>query len=140
MLIAMLKVLQEAHKQNINHRDVKPDNIYLNQSDNGNIVLSDWSSSVVKGLKCQYEGIPLYGGPPETDGTHTPSVALDLRSVVRTSFSLSKQRRPLVHNTETEAKQYWTKVANDYPPFQKAMEAAELEDYQSKENLLRTQW
>lgn len=140
MLISILKSLQTAHQLNIIHRDVKPDNLYLNRMDNNEIILNDWSSSVEKGFTYPYEGTPLYGDPPELDGTHIPSVALDLRSFVRTAFSLSKQRIPLVENTHPTAQQYWAQVEKDYPQFQNAMTAASSENYRTLETLLLTQW
>lgn len=41
--LKLLQVLEDAHRQGICHRDVKPENIF--KDDHGCIILSDWSSS-----------------------------------------------------------------------------------------------
>jgi serine/threonine protein kinase len=71
LIWTLLKVLESAHEMEIVHRDVKPENIYLNSRNE--IILSDWGSSAPLRICSTYEGTPLYG--EQNTDVHTPSVA-----------------------------------------------------------------
>ncbi len=87
----VLEVLEFAHNMNIIHRDVKPNNIFLDKSKN-KIILNDWGSAVNFGEIYPYQGTPLYG--EKNDGTHRPTKSLDLCSLVKAAFSINLQKFP----------------------------------------------
>jgi serine/threonine protein kinase len=99
MLEQLLTVLEFAHQNNIVHRDVKPENIFLDRTDHSKITLNDWSSAAKIGVNCPYQGTPLYG--EKFCQSHIPSPELDLRCFVKTAFTLSKQRPPAVEGLLT---------------------------------------
>jgi serine/threonine protein kinase len=94
MLEQVLAALEFAHQNNIVHRDVKPENIFLDQTDHSKIILNDWSSAARIGVMSPYQGTPLYG--ERFCHSHIPSPELDLRCFVKTAFTLSTQRPPAV--------------------------------------------
>jgi hypothetical protein len=67
------------------------------------------------------------------NGKHVPTPELDLRSLVRTAFCLSKQRLPLVEDDTRAVKQYWDGVSNDFFSFAMAMDLADSCDYDNLE-------
>jgi serine/threonine protein kinase len=81
--VKLLQVLQNAHKLNICHRDVKPDNIF--KEDSGNVILSDWSSAATTGKSVVWAGTEWFYKMP-TSNQHQPSPEDDLRALVRTVF------------------------------------------------------
>ncbi len=125
MLLTLLKVVQMAHNLKLIHRDIKPDNIYLVSTDTSRIVLNDWSSAAPANVECDYVGTRLFGDRPGPDNKHTPDQRLDLRSLVKTAFCLSKQRMPPVEDNEEAVQQYWNGVKLQYPQFQRAMDFAD---------------
>lgn len=125
MLVALLNVVQMAHNLNWIHRDIKPDNIYLVRADPSRIVLNDWSSAVPANVECDYVGTRLFGDGPGANKKHTPDQRLDLRSLVKTAFCLSKQRMPTVEDDDEAVQQYWTLVERQSPLFLKAMNFAD---------------
>jgi len=125
MLVALLNVVQMAHNLNWIHRDIKPDNIYLVRADTSRIVLNDWSSAVPANVECDYVGTRLFGDGPGANKKHTPDQRLDLRSLVKTAFCLSKQRMPTVEDNDGAVQQYWNRVKLQSPLFRKAMDLAD---------------
>ena len=91
---ALVEVLKVAHENNIIHRDVKPDNIFINPN-GGGIVLNDWGSSCDVNIDTPFVGsLPycLYDMP--VDGRHVPTPDLDLVALVRTVFCMMTCRYP----------------------------------------------
>ena len=125
MLVALLNVVQMAHGLNWIHRDIKPDNIYLDCDDTLRIVLNDWSSAVPANVECDYVGTRLFGDGPGANNKHRPDQCLDLRSLVKTAFCLSKQRMPAVEDNDGAVKQYWDRVKLQSPLFRKAINLAD---------------
>jgi serine/threonine protein kinase len=122
------------------HRDIKPDNIYFDSGETSRIVLNDWSSAVRVGIECAFVGTLLFGDPPNENGIHIPTPQLDMRSLVRTAFCLSKQRLPWVKEDPFEILQYWERVGKDHPLFATAMDKATIADYDSLEYIFSTSW
>lgn len=128
MILDLLSVLEHVHDRlGYVHRDVKPDNIYLDSADPRKIILSDWSSACEAGATCLYHGTPLFG--EENVFYHTPSFPLDLCSLVKTAFSLFKQTWPPPLSEWSEIQAYWKRVSGDFPGFAKAMKHADRGDY-----------
>lgn len=125
MLVTLLNVVQMAHGLNWIHRDIKPDNIYLARADPSRIVLNDWSSAAPANVECDYVGTRLFGDGPSANNKHRPDQRLDLRSLVKTVFCLSKQRMPTVEDNDGAVKQYWDRVAQQSPQFLKAINFAD---------------
>ena len=67
-------------------------------------------------IECDYVGTRLFGDGPPPGGAannnrrHTPAQCLDLRSLVKTAFCLSKQRIPTVEDNDAAVQQYWDRV------------------------------
>lgn len=125
MLVTLLQVVQKAHDLNWIHRDIKPDNIYLDNQNTSRIILNDWSSAVPAGFECDYVGTRLFADGPNALNKHTPDNRLDLRSLVKTVFCLLKQRIPSVEDNEVAVREYWDKVTLQFPLFRKAMDLAD---------------
>ena len=140
MIVALLHVIRKAHDLGWIHRDIKPDNIYFDSFNPRRIILNDWSSAVKAGIECDYVGTIVFGDPPNILGKHVPTPILDLRSLARTAFCLSKQHRPLVDDDFDAVAQYWNEVKRDYSLFALAMDLADAGNYDALENLFRTNW
>jgi serine/threonine protein kinase len=137
MLVTLLEVIEHVHTIGWIHRDIKPDNIFLNSNDKTMIILNDWSSAVRRDTaESEYVGTCLYGDGPTRLNFHSPTPQLDLKCFLKTVFCLIKQRQHMVKNQQ-EAIQYWENVETIYPRFKYAMELAENNQYnQLKEALL----
>ena len=140
MIVAILHVIRKAHGLGWIHRDIKPDNIYFDSFNPRRIILNDWSSAVKAGIECDYIGTIIFGDPPNIRGKHVPTSILDLRSLARTAFCLSKQHRPLVDDDFDAVAQYWNEVKRDYSLFAIAMDLADAGDYDALEIFFRTSW
>lgn len=90
--VVLVNVLQRAHEMDIAHRDVKPDNIFLHDND---VLLNDWGSSCKIGKRVPFVGTLAYCvEPPGEDGCHVPSASSDLRSLVRSVYSMLTMQFP----------------------------------------------
>ena len=139
MLMDLLTVLRTAHDLGWIHRDIKPDNIYLDQSHTDTIVLTDWSSAAKINQRRSFVGTQFFGDPPDEENMHTPSRAMDLRSFVRTVFCLSRQNQTGPADADGILR-YWDTVQQQFPMFRKAMEFANNADYDRLGNLLVDMW
>ena len=74
------------------------------------------------GTKCRFVGTRKFSDAPDDDGTHVPSAAMDLRSLMRTIYCLIKQRQPLCD--DENAREYWQKVEDNYPTFRQGISLA----------------
>lgn len=140
MLVALLQVVQGAHRSQWIHRDIKPDNIYLDQRDSSRIVLNDWSSAARPGIECDYVGTRLFGDRPRGDRKHTPDARLDLRCLVKTAFCLSKQYVAWAEDNDSAVQQHWGQIEQQFPTFQMAMAHANAVDYEALRTLLGRLW
>lgn len=117
LLIDILPVLQFVHRQNVIHRDIKPDNIIRRRSD-GKLVLIDFG--IAKHLTATTMNQPgthigtLGYAPVEQmqDGTAYP--VSDLYSLGVTCFRLLTQNSP--HNLFVNSGYEWTKNWQQYLP------------------------
>jgi hypothetical protein len=84
----------------------------------------------------------MFGDRPHGDEMHVPTPSLDLRCLVRTAFSLSRQRLlpPRLVNTHEQIQAYWTNIAADFPQFAIAMELATAANYDGLHEIFGTQW
>ncbi len=89
--LKLLQVLEEAHMKGICHRDVKPENIF--KDDTGRIILNDWSSSAKpeNGLVA-WAGTEFYY--QKQDNHHIPQPQDDLVALVRSVFVMVRCQRP----------------------------------------------
>jgi hypothetical protein len=87
-LIQLIFILKHAHQSGLQHRDVKPDNIYLVGE---SLILNDWGSAC--GLKEEepWQGTPGFCDPPSFEGG---GVARDLRSAVRAAWAMCRNQFP----------------------------------------------
>lgn len=140
MVLDLLSVLQIAHALQIIHRDVKPENIFLNNSNPQHIILIDWGSAVrldnlVDG-ECIYQGTPLYGEECIHGVNQKPTKNLDLCCLVKTVFTIKQQKYPRCDLDRDGIQNYWNGVALDFPKFQTLLDVASTEDYSGLENSL----
>ena len=140
MLVTLLQVVRKTHSLGWIHRDIKPDNIYLDHDDTSRIVLNDWSSAARVNTECDYVGTRLFGDGPGANKKHTPEQCLDLRSLVKTAFCLSKQRIPTVEDDDAAVHRYWSRVKQQFPVFQKAMDLANNASYDELVELFTNVW
>lgn len=142
MLLALLQVVEQVHRLGWIHRDIKPDNIYLDHRHTAIIVLNDWSSAARTGIECAYVGTPLFGDRPHQRGrTHIPDARLDLRSLVKTALCMSKQFLPNVEDDDDAAiQQYWTRIQQQFPTFQRALALADAIQYEALRDALAAVW
>jgi len=138
MLIVLLATLQHAHERQLVHRDVKPDNIYIDRANHSRIILNDWSSAVPINVEYQWVGTKLFSDAPSANSSHTLTVATDLRSLVRTVYCLVRQHMPLCD--DDGALQFWQRVSNTHPVFVQAMEFADNADYTGLRGLFGNVW
>eukprot|EP01033_Poteriospumella_lacustris_P015275 gene15275-10922_t len=80
----LLTALEHAHGRGICHRDVKPQNIFID--DRGVVFLNDWGSAAETGKLTPWTGTEYVYTP--RDGAHRPLPAEDLVAFVRTIFLL----------------------------------------------------
>jgi serine/threonine protein kinase len=137
MLVTLLRVVQQAHMARWIHRDIKPDNIYLDRRNTAKIILNDWSSAAEVGVECNYVGTKLFGDKPRTGNKHTPEPCLDLQSLVKTAYCLTKQRIPPVVDNDLDVQHYWDQVKDQSPLFSKAMEFARMVNYDALADLFK---
>ena len=142
MCVALLQVVRTAHSLDWIHRDIKPDNIYLDQGDTSRIVLSDWSSAVRANVECDYVGTRLFGDGPDdaNNNKHTPDQCLDLRSLVKTVFCMTTQRIPAVEDNDAAVRHHWIGVKKQFPGFRKAMDLADNAKYDELVEVLMNVW
>jgi serine/threonine protein kinase len=140
MFVTLLKVVQQVHSLGWIHRDIKPDNIYLEEGNTSRIVLNDWSSAVRVNEECDYVGTRLFGDLRGKMKTHIPEPSLDLRSLVKTVFCLSKQQLPAVEDDDTAVARHWDTVKQNYPTFRSAMDLADTANYKALVDLFANVW
>jgi serine/threonine protein kinase len=131
MFVTLLEVVRVAHRLGWGHRDIKPDNIYLDCGDLTKIVLNDWSSAARLGEVCQFVGTKYFGDRPDEENNHIPHQRLDLRSLVRTVYCLVHQRIQDVNVDEDGAiETFWCNVAQENFAFRQALTFADEMNYE----------
>ena len=140
ILKALLCALQSAHLLGIVHRDVKPDNIYLDRSDHSRVILNDWSSAATLGKECDWVGTRMFSDAPDGRGKHIPSAALDLRSLVRTAYCLARQRYPPNSQGDGDYDEFWRSISHSYTVYEDALRFATNVNYTSLSELFESFW
>jgi serine/threonine protein kinase len=133
MLQSLVGAVEMAHRRGIIHRDIKPDNIYLDKGNTGRIILN-WSSAALVGVRCRWVGTRKCADQTDDDGTYTLCRESDLRSLMRTVHCLLKQKLPQCD--DSKAKEYWDKVESNYPCFRRGMELAIEVNYEDMKKLV----
>lgn len=139
MAITLINVLQTVHELGYIHRDVKPDNIYFREGDLEHIILSDWSSSAERDVRCPFEGTILFASQPDPDGHHFPTRQVDLYSLVKSVFCLVRQQQPALNDWQT-VEDYWCKVEDNFPSFRRALALAKEANYDGLKAHMNSVW
>lgn len=87
-LMQLIFILKHAHQSGLQHRDVKPDNIYLFGE---SLILNDWGSACGLEEEDSFQGTPGFCDPPSFEGG---GVVRDLRSAVRAAWSMCRNQFP----------------------------------------------
>ncbi|CAG8577113.1 8462_t:CDS:2, partial [Scutellospora calospora] len=116
--LQLLQLLVLIHREQICHRDVRPENILLD-NDNNRLVLVDWGSAIRITNHNQiytYEGTTTFASPnilEENFGPYVPSVSDDLHSFVCTMYILrNPSEMPAISERDLSSKarvikEYW---------------------------------
>eukprot|EP01033_Poteriospumella_lacustris_P006178 gene6179-4438_t len=125
----LLTVLEHAHRRGICHRDVKPQNIFIDDGPGGcGVFLSDWGCAARTGERTSWAGTEyFYTRQMEL---HWPVPADDLVAFVRTIFLLFTNQSP-----SEAALRY---MAHS-PRWQEAMRLAHRCDYDALRNFINQQ-
>mmetsp|Transcript_5496 Transcript_5496/g.5637 ORF Transcript_5496/g.5637 Transcript_5496/m.5637 type:complete len:600 (+) Transcript_5496:989-2788(+) len=131
MIGTLLNVLHQAHENyNIIHRDVKPENIFLNKNNLNQIILNDWGSATQANVLCPYQGTPLYGEQHIEGQFQLPTRQLDLHCLVKTVYTIKQQKYPLCRTDWASIAAYWEDVAIAFPTFQTLLDCADGCNYE----------
>jgi serine/threonine protein kinase len=131
----LVDVLQGAHSAGIAHRDVKPDNIFLD--DNNSVLLNDWGSSCKINVEVLFVGTPAYCDKlPDTNNRHTPSASSDLKCLVRSVYSMLTMQVP--PEDLDDISPFWATCFREGTVWQNAIELANDTNYDVLKSLLAT--
>lgn len=141
MRIDLIRTVRAAHEMGWIHRDIKPDNIYVDHERRHRIVLNDWNCAARVGVWCSFAGTLWFSDRPHDGEYHAPSTAMDFRALVRTLFCVSKKQLPWVVDNSWEAMQmFWGSIESAYPSFARAIQLASISDYGGLEEILKVLW
>lgn len=99
----LVSILQQAHAAGLQHRDIKPDNIYLVGD---SLLLNDWGSACPIKDEEAVQGTPGFCDPPTFNGS---GKVRDLRAAVRTAWAMVRNQFPL---TDEEDSNFWNFLEN----------------------------
>jgi hypothetical protein len=127
----ILDVLRSAHRKNILHRDISPENLLRDR--NGAIIVNDWSSALVDQVPSQMAGGWYFASDQvlnlliqQQEPAYRPQD--DLHSLVRTIAFQVKSSEDLLRCAEsTGIQKFWEKSLTGY--WETVAEAAEGLDY-----------
>ena len=126
-LSQLIEVLKQAHEAGLQHQDVKPENVFL---DNDNVNLNDWGSSCPLKINSPWEGTLGFCDPPDFEAE---GKVRDLRSAVRTAWCLTRNQFP------SHEESFWDFFeSGDESVWQKAWEFANQTEHSKLAALLRT--
>jgi len=147
LILPILHVLEHVHGLGIIHRDVKPENIYLNANDTSQVILNDWGSCVMtpqptdfQADPCFFQGTPLYGEQHIRGQMQVPTKRLDLCSLVKTVFVIKQQKIPPCGTEWSDITNYWISVSRDFPEFQTVFTEAESLNYDALRRFFGALW
>ena len=122
----LVETVQKAHKHNILHRDIKPDNYFLHDN---TFILNDWGSSRLTSEAKLWEGsIGFSVSPEQQRDERWNDKAYDLVAVVRTAFVCFCKESPPVDDHE-KAIRYWNTKFRGGSGLHAAIEHAINTDY-----------
>jgi serine/threonine protein kinase len=142
MILTLLDVLFFVHQKfRLIHRDVKPENIFLNKVNPNQIILSDWGSAALENHPCPYQGTPMYG--PQIQGNKQlqfPTKELDLHCLVKTVYMIKQRRYPPGESEWTKIEAYWSEIANMFPNFATVLDSADEGAYEELRGYFEKMW
>ena len=132
----LVEILRVAHARNLCHRDVKPDNIYID--DDGKVFLSDWSSSCDRDSMQTYQStFGFYDNPTTPEApTMTVSPKDDLRALVKSAYlMLFNSSAP---HPDLDVTLFWRNRLREDTIWKEAMDYCDDLDYDRLQSLFIT--
>lgn len=127
-LANIVSVLRNAHSLGICHRDVKPDNIFIIDTDTRYVILNDWGSACLTEEKVLWQGTIGFADPCSEDPSeYVPSFAADLRALIRSAYVMWFNEFPPSDPKEVE--NFWAARFSFGTLWVKAIQAADELDY-----------
>jgi tRNA A-37 threonylcarbamoyl transferase component Bud32 len=144
MLKQLLATLKSSHKNNVFHRDVRPENLMLNEV--GDAVLNDWGCATTTSTKQPFAGTFRYACDSVLQAAidksfRVPTAADDLHALVRTVLAIVHPyiRRKLASvyaGKFSDAKHIWQEVRANHENWEVFFLAADQCDYEALSGLI----
>ena len=131
----LVQIVRLAHEKNLEHRDIKPMNVFM--TDDNQVLLNDWGSSrTTTESAANWEGTFGFSvSPKQRRSSFWSGEVCDLVALVRTAYVLVFKESPPTDD-EDEANDYWNRHIRDGTTWERAMQHAVGKNYEELGKLL----